>query len=72
MDVLLTQSEAAARLRRPLATLRFWRTKGLGPPGARIGGRVFYRESDLERWINEQFEREDATKHDQNAAVGAA
>ena len=55
MDSLMTQAEVAERLRRPVATLRFWRTRGLGPKGARVGGRVLYRESDVEKWIDEQF-----------------
>ena len=55
VDALLTPEEVAERLRRPVATVRFWRARGIGPRGARVGGRVFYRESDVERWIDEQF-----------------
>jgi hypothetical protein len=55
MDALLTPEEVAERLRRPVATVRFWRSRGIGPKGARVGGRVLYRESDIERWIEEQF-----------------
>ena len=55
MDALLTPDEVAERLRRPVATVRFWRAKGVGPKGARVGGRVFYRESDIEKWLDEQF-----------------
>jgi DNA-binding transcriptional MerR regulator len=55
MDQLLTPAEVAARLRRPVATVRFWRTRGIGPKGANIGGRVLYRQSDVEAWLEEQF-----------------
>ena len=56
MDQLLTPSEVAERLRRPLATVRYWRATGVGPPGARLNGRVLYRESELEAWIAQHFE----------------
>jgi DNA-binding transcriptional MerR regulator len=52
---LLTLDEVAARYSIPIATLRFWRHKGQGPPSARIGRRVVYREADCENWINQQF-----------------
>jgi hypothetical protein len=41
----------------PVATLRFWRHTGeYGPPSAKIGRRVLYREADVERWIAAQFD----------------
>ena len=55
MDRLLTKPEVAEWLRRPKATLDFWRHKGIGPKSANLGGRVMYRESDVEAWIAEQF-----------------
>ena len=55
MDELLTIVEVAERLRRPVATIRYWRATGIGPRSARVGGRVLYRSSDLEEWIAEQF-----------------
>jgi DNA-binding transcriptional MerR regulator len=55
MDALLTQAEVAERLRRPVATLRFWRHKGTGPRSANVGGRVLYRQSDVEAWLEKQF-----------------
>ena len=62
MDALLTQAEVAERLRRPVATLRFWRHKGTGPRSANVGGRVLYREANVEAWLEEKF----------NAPQGAA
>ena len=40
----------------PMATLRYWRHAGTGPPSVRLGRRVVYRESDVARWIEAQFE----------------
>lgn len=36
------------------ATLRYWRHANEGPPSFKLGGRVVYRRSELERWITEQ------------------
>lgn len=58
LDRLLTLEEAAEICRRPVATLRFWRASGTGPPCARIGGRVMFREGDLAAWLDEQFAAE--------------
>lgn len=53
-DDLLTISEAAAILRTPVATLRYWRHLRIGPRSFKIGRRVFYRRSDVEAWLREQ------------------
>lgn len=53
---LLTLTEAAAFLRTPVATLRYWRHLGIGPDGFRLGHRVLYRREDLDRWVAEQRE----------------
>lgn len=55
---LLTIKDVAARYPIPEATLRYWRHKGDGPPSARIGRRVVYREADVEAWIEAQFAAE--------------
>ncbi len=57
---LLTLTEAAARLRTPVATLRYWRHLGTGPDSFRLGRRVVYRRDDIDRWIT--------TQHDSQAA----
>lgn len=51
---LLTLDEAAALLRTPVATLRYWRHLGVGPDGFRLGRRVVYRREDVDRWVAEQ------------------
>ena len=59
LDRLLTAAEVAERVRRPIATVRYWRFQGTGPKGANVAGRVLYRESDVEAWIAEQFAAEE-------------
>ena len=55
-DELLTLDEVSQITRMPVPTLRYWRaTKSGGPKSARLGGRVVYRRSDVEQWINEAF-----------------
>jgi hypothetical protein len=71
MDRLLTVEELAEYLQRPVATIRFWRYKGTGPKGANVAGRVMYRESDVQRWVAEQFEK-DETVADRNAVPAGA
>ncbi len=51
---LLTITEAAAILRTPIATLRYWRHLGTGPRSFRLGRRVLYRHDELIAWINDQ------------------
>jgi len=53
---LLTLTEAAARLRTPVATLRYWRHLGTGPDSFRLGRRVVYRREDIDRWITAQHD----------------
>jgi hypothetical protein len=53
---LLTLAEAAAFLRTPVATLRYWRHLGIGPSGFRLGRRVVYWRADLISWLAEQRE----------------
>lgn len=37
-------------------TLRWWRHIGAGPASFRLGRRVVYRKTDVDRWIQEQYE----------------
>jgi len=49
---LLTSKEAAAALRLAYATLRDWSAHGRGPiKPVKIGARVFWRRSDVERLV---------------------
>ena len=48
---LLDGSEAAGRLRVSKRTLETWRQRGSGPKFLKLGGRVFYRPSDLDDFL---------------------
>lgn len=50
-DALLTTRHVAALLNKAVATVRDWRTRGIGPRYFRSGG-VQYRWADVQAWIN--------------------
>ncbi|MEQ4520448.1 helix-turn-helix domain-containing protein [Pseudarthrobacter sp. B907] len=52
---LLTLPEAAERLRKSEAQLRWMIHSGTAPRSAKIGGRRVFRESDIEDYINQAF-----------------
>jgi hypothetical protein len=56
---LLGTEEAAAYLRVPVATMRYWRYCGDGPFSFRLGRRVRYWKTDLILWRAKQGRRPD-------------
>jgi excisionase family DNA binding protein len=52
MESYLTTAEVAAITRAPEGTVRFWRHKGTGPRGVKVGRRVLYRRDDVEAWLS--------------------
>lgn len=48
---VLDTFEAATYLSIQRATLKKWRTKGVGPPYVRAGSRIVYRVVDLDDWL---------------------
>jgi predicted DNA-binding transcriptional regulator AlpA len=48
---LMTVEEFAAKIKRPVATVRWWRSIGQGPKSGKLGRRVVYRTSDVEEWL---------------------
>jgi len=50
----LCETDAASYLGSRPSTLRAWRVKGKGPRYYKIGGKVFYKNTDLETWIEAQ------------------
>jgi predicted DNA-binding transcriptional regulator AlpA len=52
---LLVLEEVCAWLRKSPAQLRWMRHNGTGPRSAKVGGRVMFRRSDVEAWIDAQF-----------------
>ncbi len=60
VDELLSVPEAAALLRIPQATLRYWRHVGSGPRSFKVGPkRVMYRRADVEAWLQQQYDASD-------------
>lgn len=53
----MTIGEVAEMVNIPVNTLRYWRHRGRGPHGARVEGRLLYREEDVRAWVDQAFER---------------
>jgi predicted DNA-binding transcriptional regulator AlpA len=62
-DPWLTAEEVADRLRQTVATVKYWRKRGTGPEGTRLGKHVRYRLSAVRDWetMREQAERQART-----------
>lgn len=56
MDRLLRIHEVAEMTGMPVETWRTWVARKQGPQPARLGRRLVWRESQIESWIDEQFE----------------
>jgi predicted DNA-binding transcriptional regulator AlpA len=50
----LTSEQAADEIGVSLSTLAKWRVAGKGPPFKRLGGRVYYPEQEISRYLDEQ------------------
>ena len=57
----LTTAEVAERYRTAASTVRYWRHKGYGPRGVKVGRRVLYSEIELIRF-DEQLAKQDRRK----------
>jgi excisionase family DNA binding protein len=62
-DKLFIVPEAAEFLRISVSTLERFRQTGEGPPYVKLGGRVLYREQDLEEYIKRHVIRSTAEWH---------
>jgi hypothetical protein len=58
----LTLAEAAAILRTPVNTLRWWRQRGTGPRFFKIGRHLVTTVGDLRAWIEEQKQGADPAR----------
>lgn len=59
---LMTTAEVGEYLRTPVATMRFWRAGGeVGPRSFKLGKRVMYRRSDVEAWLQQQYDAAEAS-----------
>ncbi len=54
MHPLMTEMEAAERLRLSPATLRTWRSRGRGPVYTSAGGAIRYLVEDIERGLKDR------------------
>ncbi|GAB4095605.1 hypothetical protein GCM10028787_10800 [Brachybacterium horti] len=54
---LLTLPETATYLHMSEKSLRWLRYTGAAPRAAKLGGRLMFRRSEVDAWINEQFEK---------------
>ncbi|MBB1482509.1 helix-turn-helix domain-containing protein [Tessaracoccus sp. MC1865] len=62
-DQLLTTKQVAEMTGGVIkeSTIRFWRHIGdRGPRSFSLEGRVVYKRSDVEKWLNEQYEKASA------------
>lgn len=50
-----TRKELAQQLHRSTQTLANWATQGIGPKQTVVMGRVYYRKSDVDEWLNTQM-----------------
>jgi excisionase family DNA binding protein len=57
---LLSAAELAAYLGVPVSTLYFWRERGRGPRGFKVGKELRYRATDVADWLEQKATREDA------------
>jgi excisionase family DNA binding protein len=48
---LLSIAALAAYLGVPQATIYWWRSRGDGPPGFRLGKHLRFRQSEIEAWL---------------------
>ena len=58
-DEILYLKEAAAFVRKPEGTMRYYRHLGIGPRSFRHGRNVAYWKSDLILWLTEESQQRD-------------
>jgi excisionase family DNA binding protein len=58
MSELLLIEEVAEYTRIPLSTLRYYRHVGQGPRSFKLGNRVAFKRSDVDAWIEQQYNAE--------------
>jgi predicted DNA-binding transcriptional regulator AlpA len=56
LSEILLMAEVSEMTRIPLSTLRFYRHTSQGPRSFLLGNRVAYKRSDVEAWVEQQYE----------------
>lgn len=69
-DKHLNQYQLGERWSLSPRTLERWRWEGFGPPHLKIGGRILYRQADVQAYENEHL-RNSTAKH-QGAPLSTA
>lgn len=54
MNELLDQVEVSELIGVSIGTLRNWRNANIGIPSFKVGRRVVYRRSAIEKWLKQQ------------------
>jgi excisionase family DNA binding protein len=57
VERLLSTQDLADYLGVSLRTVYNWRYRSEGPPAIRVGGKVLFRESELQEWLTARSER---------------
>lgn len=52
----LTTAQVEEKTGIAAGTLRYWRMQGTGPKSFSLGRRVFYREDDVNAWMEAQYQ----------------
>ncbi|TDE14927.1 helix-turn-helix transcriptional regulator [Jiangella asiatica] len=60
LEPVLTMSELAAHLGVPVQTIHDHRHRGRGPRGIRVGRELRFRLSEIQAWLTELEEHDDA------------
>jgi DNA-binding transcriptional MerR regulator len=58
MDGLVTEHDLAKQVGVSVFTLRVWRRKKYGPPSAKLGKSVVYRQLDIDAFMSSIFDQE--------------
>jgi len=56
LEPLISAQELAGYLDVPVKTLYAWRYHSAEPPAFRVGRRLRYRRSDVQRWIEQRID----------------
>ena len=57
---LLSATELASYLDVPVSTIHYWRGKGQGPPGFKLGKQLRFRATEVVAWLEGQGGRNTA------------
>lgn len=69
-DQWLTTAELAERERTVPSTVRYWKHRGYGPPGTRVGRRTLYKLADVIRWEKQLQAEQQAAASDPRPMPG--